>query len=401
MQDKPSQNDSYSQRRRIVLIAPVFLPLSNAGHRLMGEILVLEETSVKTYIASSMLDYLLGLLSYDVGIDLGTANTLVHVRGKGIVIREPSVVAMHKKSKRVLAIGEEAKKMLGRNPATIEVIRPLKDGVIADFDATEVMLKHYILQVHESGKIIPRIPRPRVVIGIPSGVTEVERRAVQEAALSAGARQCWLIEEPMAAAIGAGLPITDPGGLLIVDIGGGTSEIAVISLGGIVLNKSLRVAGDEMDEAIMHYMRLKYNVLLGERTAEEIKITLGNAHAGTTEKVMVIRGRDLESGLPRSIKISASEVREALMPVLREITSAVGDLIEETPPELVSDILERGIVMCGGGALISGMDKLMSEETRMPVYITDDPLTAVVRGCGKVLEDMKLLNKVRVVGGLR
>ncbi|KKU37440.1 MAG: Rod shape-determining protein MreB [Candidatus Amesbacteria bacterium GW2011_GWA1_46_35] len=398
MQDKPSQNDSYSQRRRIVLIAPVFLPLSNAGHRLMGEILVLEETSVKTYIASSMLDYLLGLLSYDVGIDLGTANTLVHVRGKGIVIREPSVVAMHKKSKRVLAIGEEAKKMLGRNPATIEVIRPLKDGVIADFDATEVMLKHYILQVHESGKIIPRIPRPRVVIGIPSGVTEVERRAVQEAALSAGARQCWLIEEPMAAAIGAGLPITDPGGLLIVDIGGGTSEIAVISLGGIVLNKSLRVAGDEMDEAIMHYMRLKYNVLLGERTAEEIKITLGNAHAGTTEKVMVIRGRDLESGLPRSIKISASEVREALMPVLREITSAVGDLIEETPPELVSDILERGIVMCGGGALISGMDKLMSEETRMPVYITDDPLTAVVRGCGKVLEDMKLLNKVRVVG---
>ena len=401
MQDKPSQNDSYSQRRRIVLIAPVFLPLSNAGHRLMGEILVLEETSVKTYIASSMLDYLLGLLSYDVGIDLGTANTLVHVRGKGIVIREPSVVAMHKKSKRVLAIGEEAKKMLGRNPATIEVIRPLKDGVIADFDATEVMLKHYILQVHESGKIIPRIPRPRVVIGIPSGVTEVERRAVQEAALSAGARQCWLIEEPMAAAIGAGLPITDPGGLLIVDIGGGNSEIAVISLGGIVLNKSLRVAGDEMDEAIMHYMRLKYNVLLGERTAEEIKITLGNAHAGTTEKVMVIRGRDLESGLPRSIKISASEVREALMPVLREITSAVGDLIEETPPELVSDILERGIVMCGGGALISGMDKLMSEETRMPVYITDDPLTAVVRGCGKVLEDMKLLNKVRVVGGLR
>jgi len=353
------------------------------------------------YIPIDMLDYLFGLLSYDVGIDLGTANTLVHVKGKGIVIREPSVVAMHKKTKRVLAIGEEAKKMLGRNPATIEVIRPLKDGVIADFDATEAMLKHYILQVHESGRIIPRIPKPRVVVGIPSGVTEVERRAVQEAALAAGARQCWLIEEPMAAAIGAGLPITDPGGLLIVDIGGGTSEIAVISLGGIVTNKSLRVAGDEMDEAIMHFMRLKYNVLLGERTAEEIKITLGNAHAGGGEKVMVIRGRDLESGLPKSIKITAAEVREALMPVLREITSAVGDLIEETPPELVSDVLERGIVMCGGGSLILGIDKLMSEETRMPVYITDDPMTAVVRGCGKVLEDMKLLNKVRVVGGLK
>ncbi|KKU57350.1 MAG: Cell shape determining protein, MreB/Mrl family [Candidatus Amesbacteria bacterium GW2011_GWA2_47_11b] len=317
------------------------------------------------YIPIDMLDYLFGLLSYDVGIDLGTANTLVHVKGKGIVIREPSVVAMHKKTKRVLAIGEEAKKMLGRNPATIEVIRPLKDGVIADFDATEAMLKHYILQVHESGRIIPRIPKPRVVVGIPSGVTEVERRAVQEAALAAGARQCWLIEEPMAAAIGAGLPITDPGGLLIVDIGGGTSEIA------------------------------------GERTAEEIKITLGNAHAGGGEKVMVIRGRDLESGLPKSIKITAAEVREALMPVLREITSAVGDLIEETPPELVSDVLERGIVMCGGGSLILGIDKLMSEETRMPVYITDDPMTAVVRGCGKVLEDMKLLNKVRVVGGLK
>jgi len=351
-----------------------------------------------------MLDYLFGLLSYDVGIDLGTANTLVHVKGKGIVIREPSVVAMHKKTKQVLAIGEEAKKMLGRNPATIEVIRPLKDGVIADFDATEAMLRHYILRVHETGHAIPRIPKPRVVIGIPSGVTEVERRAVQEAALSAGARQCFLIEEPMAAAIGAGLPITDPGGLLVVDIGGGTSEIAVISLGGIVLNKSLRIAGDELDEAITHYMRLKYNVLVGERTAEEIKITLGNAHQSAfkgTDKVMVIRGRDLESGLPKSIKITAAEVREAMLPTLREITGGVADLIEETPPELVSDVLERGIVMAGGGSLIAGIDKLMSEETRMPVYITEDPMTAVVRGCGMVLDDAKLLSKVRVVGGLR
>jgi rod shape-determining protein MreB len=373
-----------------------------------------------------MLDYIFGLLSYDVAIDLGTANTLVHVKGKGIMIREPSVVARHRKTKQILAIGEEAKKMLGRTPATIEALRPLKDGVISDFDATEAMLKHYILMVHESGKLIPRVPKPRVVIGIPSGVTEVERRAVQEAALSAGARQCWLIEEPMAAAIGAGLPIDDAGGVMVVDIGGGTSEIAVISLGGIVQNRSIRVAGDEMDEAIVHFVRLKYNVLLGERTAEEVKIALGNAHVsgfstppqsppesggeaggvkeGSERKAvryMVVRGRDIETGLPRSLKISSDEIREALMPILRQITQAAAELIEETPPELVADILERGIVMAGGGSMIAGVDKLLSEETRMPVYITDDPMTAVVRGCGKVLEDMKLLQRVKVVGGLR
>ncbi len=351
-----------------------------------------------------MLDYLFGLLSYDVGIDLGTANTLVYVKGKGIVIREPSVVARHKKTKQVLAIGEEAKKMLGRTPATIEAIRPLKDGVIADFDATEAMLKHYILRVHETGHAIPRIPKPRVVIGIPSGVTEVERRAVQEAALSAGARQCWLIEEPMAAAIGANLPISDAGGVMIVDIGGGTSEMAVISLGGVVLNRSVRTAGDELDEAVIHYMRLKYNILLGERTAEDVKITIGNAHPSAfegKEKIMVVRGRDLESGLPKSLKITSAEAREAMMPTLREITSNVADLIEETPPELVSDILERGIMMAGGGALITGIDRLMGEETRMPVYICDDPMTAVVRGCGKVLDDMKLLARIKVTGGLR
>ncbi len=348
-----------------------------------------------------MFDSLFGLFSLDVGIDLGTANTLVYVKGRGILIREPSVVARHRKTHQILAIGEEAKKMLGRAPATIEVVRPLKDGVIADFDATEVMLKHFISRVHESGKLIPKIPRPRVVIGIPSGVTEVEQRAVQEAALSAGARQAYLIEEPMAAAIGADLPISDPGGVLMVDIGGGTSEIAVISLGGVGVNKSIRIASDEMDEAITAYMRLKYNVLLGERTAEDIKLTLGNAFISDKDKFMVIRGRDMESGLPKSLKITSSEVREALMPVLREITGAVADLIEETPPELVSDILERGIVMAGGGSLIAGMDKLMSEETRMPVYITEDPLTAVVRGCGRVLADDALLRKVRVIGGLR
>lgn len=362
-----------------------------------------------------MLDYLFGLLSHDVGIDLGTANTLVHVKGKGVVIREPSVVARHKKTKQIIAIGEEAKKMLGRTPATIEAIRPLKDGVIADFDATEAMLKHYIQMVHESGRLIPRVPRPRVVVGIPSGVTEVERRAVQEAALSAGARKCYLIEEPMAAAIGADLPISDAGGVMVVDIGGGTAEIAVISLGGIVLNKSIRVAGDEMDEAIVHYVRLKYNMLLGERTAEEIKITLGNAHPSafsgmegedgeekkSRTRMMVVRGRDLENGLPRSLKLSSDEVREALMPVLKQITATVADLLEETPPELISDILERGIVMAGGGSMIAGIDRLMSEETRMPVFITDDPMTAVVRGCGKVLDDEMLLRRVRVVGGLR
>ena len=357
----------------------------------------------RKYIAGRMLDYFFGLFSYDVGIDLGTANTLVHVKGKGIVIREPSVVARHAKTGQILAIGSEAKKMLGRSPATIEVIRPLKDGVIADFDATEAMLKHYILQVHESNKIIPRVPKPRVVVGIPSGVTEVEQRAVSEAALAAGARQCYLIEEPMAAAIGVGLPIDGPGGVMVVDIGGGTTEMAVISLGGVVTNKSIRVAGDEMDEAIIHFMRLKYNVLLGERTAEDIKISLGNAHHTAFEipKFMVVRGRDIESGLPKSIKITSDEVQEALMPTLRQITEAVADLVEETPPELVSDILERGMAMCGGGSMIAGIDKLMQEETRMPVYVAEDPMTAVVRGCGKVLEDPKLLNRVRVVGGLR
>ncbi len=360
-----------------------------------------------------MLDYFFGLLSYDVGIDLGTANTLVHVKGKGILIREPSVVARHRKTKQVVAIGEEAKKMLGRTPATIEAIRPLKDGVIADFDATEAMLKHYILQVHESGKLIPRVPKPRVVIGIPSGVTEVERRAVQEAALSAGARSAYLIEEPMAAAIGAGLPIDGPGGSLIVDIGGGTSEMAVISLGGVVVNKSVRLAGDELDDSIIHYMRLKYNLLLGERTAEEVKTSIGNAHIEAFTAVdekgvlrpalryMVVRGRDVESGLPKSIKITSDEAREAMLPTLNEIVSSVADLVEETPPELVSDILERGIMMAGGGALIPGIDKLMSEETRMPVYISEDPLTCVVRGCGKVLDDPELLKRVRVTGGLR
>lgn len=337
------------------------------------------------------------------GIDLGTANTLVLIKDKGIVIREPSVVAMHKKSKTVVAIGSEAKKMLGRAPSTLSIIRPLQDGVISDFDATAAMLSHYIRQVHRSPGLIPKIPKPKVVIGIPSGVTEVERRAVQGAALAAGARKAYLIEEPMAAAIGVGLPIDESSGSIIVDIGGGTTEIAVVSLGGIVVNKSIRVAGDELDEAIISYLRLKYGVLIGQPTAEEVKITLGSAHSGNNEeeRYTVLRGRDLETGLPRSIKISASEVREALNPVIAQIINAIKDLLEETPPELVSDILNRGIALAGGGALLRNVDIAISEATKMPVWVADEPLTAVVRGTGKVLVDQKLLEKIKVTGGLR
>lgn len=335
---------------------------------------------------------------------MGTVNTLVAVKGKGIVIREPSVVAIHKKTKQVLAIGVEAKRMLGRTPAVIEAIRPLRDGVISDFDTTEAMLRHFIHSVHaspSSTKIkLPKLPRPRVVIGIPSGVTEVERRAVQDAALSAGARQAFLIEEPMAAAIGAGLKIEDPEGNLIVDIGGGTTEIAVISMGGIVLNRSLRVAGDELDLDIVNYMRMRYGVLIGERTAEDLKLELGSAMPLVKEKEAVVRGRELATGLPKSIKISSVEIREALSGTLNQIINSIHEVLEETPPELLSDILERGITLTGGGALVRGLDKRISDETKIPVWVADDPLTTVVRGCYKVLDDLDLLAKVKVTGGL-
>ena len=346
------------------------------------------------------IDRFLGLFSHDVGIDLGTANTLVYVRGKGIVIREPSAVARHKKTKEILAIGSSAKKMLGRAPATIEAIRPLKDGVIADFDATSAMLTHYIKKVHESGSSIPKIPRPRVVIGIPSGVTEVERRAVADAAVSAGAREAHLIEGPMAAAIGAKLPIEGPEGNFIVDIGGGTSEIAVISLGGIVLGRSVRIAGDEMDEAIISYVRLKYSLLLGQPTAENVKIGIGSV-VPAKDKFAVVRGRDLETGLPKSIKLTSAEIQEALSPIIQEIIANIVDTLEETPPELTSDIMERGIILAGGGSLINGIDKIISEATKMPVWIAEDPLTCVVRGCGAVLEDPALLKKIRITKGLK
>jgi len=348
-----------------------------------------------------LLNKILGAFSHDVGIDLGTANTLVWVRGKGIVIREPSAVARHRKSKEILAIGSSAKKMLGRAHSTIEVIRPLRDGVIADFDATAATLTFYIKKVHESPQaVIPKIPRPMVAIGIPSGVTEVERRAVADAAISAGAREAHLIEEPMAAAIGARLPIEGPEGLFIVDIGGGTTEIAIISLGGIVLGRSIRVAGDEMDEAIISYTRLKYSLLLGQPTAEEVKLSIGSLST-TKEKFVVVRGRDLESGLPKSIKLTSSEIREALSPIIQEIISNIIDTLEETPPELISDIMERGIILTGGGALLPGIDKIILDATKMPVWVADDPLTCVVRGCGKLLEEPRLLAKIQITKGLK
>ena len=348
---------------------------------------------------ASLINRVFGAFSHDVGIDLGTANTMVWVKGKGIVIREPSAVARQKKSKEILAIGSSAKKMLGKTPQSIEIIRPLKDGVIADFDATSAMLTHYIKKVHESGTVMPKIPRPRVVIGIPSGVTEVERRAVSDAAVSAGAREAHLIEEPMAAAIGAGLPIMDPDGLFIIDIGGGTSEIAVISLGGIVVGRSIRIAGDEMNEAIINYVRLKYSLLLGETTAEDVKISIGTS-VGSKEKYAVVRGRDLEQGLPKSIKLSSTEVQEALIPTVQEIIATVVDVLEETPPELMSDIMERGIVMAGGGSLLMGIDKMVAEKTKMNVWVADDAITCVARGCGKVLDDPSLLHNIRVTKGL-
>ncbi len=372
-----------------------------------------------------MLDKFFSMFSHDIGIDLGTANTLVWVKGKGIVIREPSVVAMHKKTKKMIAIGSEARKMVGKTPATIITVRPLHHGVISDFDATISMISYYIHQVHEVGHFLPgTLAKPRVVVGIPSAVTEVERRAVWEATLSAGARAAYLIEEPMAAAIGEGISVFAPTGIMVVDIGGGTTEIAVISLGGIVVSRSLRIAGDEMDTAIVHYIRLRHGLLLGESQAEDLKLKIGSAYekklkvkssklkvedekneesdqqrAG--EKMAVVRGRDIETGLPKSIKIGEIEVREALAPVISRIIEEIADIVDEVPPELSSDILEHGILLTGGGAMLSGLDRLILERTHMPVLVSDDPLTSVVRGTGKVLENEELLNRVKVTGGLR
>lgn len=334
----------------------------------------------------------MGFLARDIGIDLGTANTLVNVKGKGIVVREPSVVAINKTTKAILAVGDDAKNMIGRTPGDIIAIRPMKDGVIADFDITQNMLKYFIKRAMGSGFV----SKPRVVICVPSGVTEVEKRAVEEATLQAGAKEAYLIEEPMAAAIGANLPVEEPSGSMIVDIGGGTSEVAVISLGGIVTSKSLRIAGDEFDEAIVHFVKKEYNLMIGERSAEQIKVTIGNAYLKPQEETMEVRGRDLITGLPKNITISSSEINEALKEPINAIVDSIKFTLEKTPPELASDIMDKGIMLAGGGALLSGLDKLIHEETGMPVMVAERPLDCVAIGAGKVLDEIETLKRVLI-----
>ena len=332
---------------------------------------------------------MINLLANDIGIDLGTANTLVYAKDKGIVLREPSVVAVQKSSKKVCAVGQEAKEMLGRVPQGIEAIRPMKDGVIADFETTEAMLRHFISKMQSSLKIVP----PRVVIAVPSGITEVERRAVKESAINAGARDVILIEEPMAAAIGVGLPIEEPTANMIIDIGGGTTEVAIISLAGMVFTKSIRVGGDELDSAIIQYMKRSYNLLIGERMAEEIKVTIGSASPLNEEKTMDVKGRDSVAGLPKTVNITSPEIREAMIETLQAIVNTVREALERCPPELSADLVDRGMVLAGGGALIPGLDKFISDQTGLPVMVADDPLTAVVRGTGKALNELRFLLK--------
>ncbi len=341
-----------------------------------------------------MINKFFSKFSKDIGIDLGTANTLVYVRGRGIVINEPSVVAVNQKTGQILAIGNEAKRMVGRTPGHIVATRPLVEGVISDFEVTEQMLRYFIGQVHN--KNLSFLARPRVVIGVPCGVTEVEKRAVEDAARNAGAREVYLIEEPMAAAIGARLPVQDPAGNMIVDIGGGTCEVAVISLGGIVVSKSLRIAGDKLSEDIIKYARDEFKLLLGEKTAEDIKIAIGSAYELSEKLRATMRGRDLINGLPKELIVSDNDIREAMARSVNILVGAIRSTVEQTPPELVADIMERGIVLAGGGSLLRGLDKLVAEETQMPVRVAEDPLTAVVRGCGVVLEDIERLSEVLV-----
>jgi rod shape-determining protein MreB len=338
-------------------------------------------------------DRIWGLFSNDLAIDLGTASTLVYVKGKGIVANEPSVVAIRKDAgggKKILAVGNEAKKMLGRTPANITAIRPMKDGVIADFDITESMLKYFIQIVHQRKSFI----RPRIIVSVPSGITPVEKRAVKESAELAGAREIYLIEEPMAAAIGAGLPVSEPVGSMIVDIGGGTTEVAVISLSGIVYSQSVRTAGDKMDEAIVQYVKRKYNLLIGERTAELIKITIGTAFPEKEIKTVDLKGRDMVTGIPKTMEISAEEIMEAIAEPVNTIVEAVKIGLEKTPPELASDIVDRGIVLAGGGALLKNLDTLLREETGLPIIVAESPLTAVVLGSGMALDELDLLKDV-------
>jgi len=342
-----------------------------------------------------MINLLFRIFSTDLAIDLGTANTLVYVKGKGIVANEPSMVAVYRDNRgnqRILAVGEEAKEMLGRTPGNITPIRPLREGVIADFEAAEQMIRYFIIKAHNRKALV----RPRVVVCVPSGITPVERRAVKESAESAGAREVYLVEEPMAAALGADLPIMEPSGSMIVDIGGGTTEVAVISLAGIVVSQSVRVGGDKMDEAIAQYVRRKYNLFIGERTAEKIKLSLGNAYPVDEEKTMEIKGRDLLSGIPKTYEISSSEVREALSDPLQQIIDVIKTTLEKTPPELASDIVDKGIILTGGGALLKNIDVLIRNAVNLPIVIVDDPLTTVVMGSGKLLDDMRLLKEVAI-----
>ena len=342
-----------------------------------------------------LLDPILGLFSNDLAIDLGTANTCVYVKGKGVVLNEPSVVAVRKDAKggtRVLAVGKEAKMMLGRTPGNIVAIRPMKDGVIADFEITEAMLRHFIRKVHNRTTLV----RPRIIISVPSGITQVEKRAVRESAESAGAREVYLIEEPMAAAIGAGLPITEPTSNMIVDIGGGTTEVAVISLSGIVYSKSVRVAGDKMDEAILQHIKRKYNLLIGLGTAEIIKTTIGNAYPSDHVETIEVKGRDLVTGIPKILTIDSDEVRKAISEQVETIVETVRIALEQTPPELAADIVDTGIVLAGGGSLLKGLDVLLREETKLPITVTENPLLTVVLGTGKALDNISILKEIMI-----
>lgn len=343
-----------------------------------------------------VVDNILGMFSQDLGVDLGTANTLIYVSGKGVVVREPSIVALHKKTKRVIAIGADARKMIGRTPANLVTVRPMKDGVISDYDTTLAMLSYFVKKIHSTPNKKFSIPRPRIILGVPSQVTEVERRALLDVAKASGAREAYLVEEPMAAAIGAGVAANEPVGSMVVDIGGGTSDMAIISLGGIVTGKSLKMAGDTMERDIINYVRFRFGLALGEKTAEEVKMLLGSAYPMPVEKQLVVRGRDLERGLPKSVKLTSTQIREALAPTVNTIVEAIKDTIEDAPPELAADISERGIVLCGGGALLYGLPKFISAETKMPVVVASEPLSCVVLGCARLLGDTVLLEKVKI-----
>lgn len=347
---------------------------------------------------ASVTDNFWNLVTHDIGIDLGTANTMVAVQGHGIVISEPSVVAVNKNTKQVMAVGSEARRMIGRTPANIVAVRPLRDGVISDFDSTEAMIRYFIKKVHKEFPKVVSVHRPRVVIGVPSKITEVEGRAVMDAALSAGARKAYIIEEPMAAAIGSRIPIEDAAGSMIIDIGGGTTDIAIISLGGIVVDNTIRIAGDEIDQEIVSYARHKYNIAVGEKMAEDIKIAIGSASPMKKELDAQMKGRDLISGLPKVVTITSIEVREAIVKVLDKIAEATREALEQSPPEILSDLLERGITLVGGGALLEGIDKYFEDKLKTPVIIGEDPMSAVARGTNILLSEIDLLEKIQITG---